>query len=276
MGLHLGYQRLVGVEGIQVGEHRITLHPARIAHLEVIGVGVHGEHRLPDLVARHAELNGVAEGLGHLGLAVDAGQAAGVAQDGLALGQDLFANQGVEAADYLVGLLQHGQLILAHRHVSGTKGGDVGGLADRVDEEAGGQAALEPFLLDLGLHRGVALQPGDTDQVEVIGRELGEGGQGTLQAEGGPGGIQADGQVVGHHLQYVVGHLGRVVAVVGERLQIGDHHELAVMVLGLDALAQGADVMADVQPAGGAVAGQYDGVVHVTLSSWVSREATKG
>ena len=160
--------------------------------------------------------------------------------------------------------------------MSGTKGGDVGGLADRIDEEAGGQAALEPFLLDLGLHRGVALQPGDADQVEVVGREFGEGGQGALETESGLGRVEARGQVVGHHLQHVIGHLGRVVAVVGQRLQIGDHDELAVMVLGGHALAQGADVVADVQFAGGAVAGQDHGVVHVTLSSWVSREATKG
>ncbi len=276
MGLHLGHQRLVGVEGIQIGEHRIALHLTRIAHLEVVGVGIHGEHRLLDLVARHAELYGVAEGLGHLGLAVDAGQAAGVAQNGLALGQHLLANQRVEAAHYLVGLLQHGQLILAHRHMGGAKGGDVGGLADRIDQEAGRQAALEPFLLDLRLDGGVALQPGDADQVEVIGRQLGEGGQGALQAEGGFGRIEAGGQVVGHHFQHVIGHLGRVVAVVGQRLQIGDHHELAVMVLGGHALAQRADVVADVQFAGGTVAGQDNGVVHVTLSSWVSREATKG
>ncbi len=236
--LHLGHQGLVRVEGIQIGEHRIALHPARVAHLEVLGVRVHGEHRLFDLVPRHAELYGVAEGLGHLGLAVDAGQAAGVAQYGLALGQHLLAHQGVEAAHYLVGLLQHGQLILPHGHMGGAKGRDVGGLADRVDQEAGGQAALEPFLLDLRLHRGIALQPGDADQVQVVAGELGEGGQGALQAEGGPGRVEAGRQVVSHHLQHVVGHLGRVVAVVGQCLQVGDHHELAVMGLGLDPLAQ--------------------------------------
>ena len=102
----------------------------------MIGVGIHGEHRLFHFIARHAELYGVAEGLGHLGLAVYAGQAAGVAQDRLALGQHFLAHQGIEAAHYLVGLLQHGQLILAHRHMGGAKGGDVGSLADRVDQEA--------------------------------------------------------------------------------------------------------------------------------------------
>ncbi len=274
MGLHLGHQRLVGVEGIQIGEHNIALHPPRIAHPEVVRVGIHGEHRLFDLVARHAEFYGVAEGLGHLGLAVYAGQAASVAQDRLAFGQHLPAHQTVEAAHYLVGLLQHGQLIFPHRHMGGAKGGDVGGLADRVDQKTGRQAALEPFLLDLRLDGGVALQPGDADQIEVIGGELGEGGQGTLQAESGPGGVETGGQIVGHHLQHVIGHLGRIVTIVGQRLQIGDHHELAVMVLGLDALAQWADIVAYVQFAGGAIAGQDNGVLHVTLSSWVGREAT--
>ena len=160
--------------------------------------------------------------------------------------------------------------------MGGAKGGDVGGLADRVDQEARRQAALEPFLLDLRLDGGVALQPGDADQVEVVGGELGEGGQGTLQAEGGLGRVQACGQVVGHHLQHVICHLGRVVAVVGQRLQIGDHHELTVMVLGLDALAQGSDVVAYVQFAGGAIAGQDNGVVHVTLSSWGGPGGDKG
>ena len=93
MRLHLGDQLLVRMEGIEIGEHRIPLHLTRIAHLEVVGVGIHGEHRLFDLFRRHAELYGVAEGFGHLGLAVDAGQAAGVAQDRLAFGQHLFAHQ---------------------------------------------------------------------------------------------------------------------------------------------------------------------------------------
>ena len=160
--------------------------------------------------------------------------------------------------------------------MAGAKGGDVGGLTHRIDQKTGRQRAFEPFLLDLRLDGGVALQPGDADQIEVVAGELGEGGQGALQAEGGLGRVEADRQIVGHHLQYVVGHLGRVVAVVGQRLQIGDHHELTVVVLGFDALAQGTDIVADVQFAGGTIASQDNGVVHVTLSSWVSREATKG
>ena len=63
-------------------------------------------------------------------------------------------------------------------------------------------------------------------------------GRARLQAEGGPGRVEAGRQVVGHHLQHVICHLGRVVAVVGQRLQVGDHHELAVMGLGPDPLAQ--------------------------------------
>jgi hypothetical protein len=47
----------------------------------------------------------------------------------------------------------------------------------------------------------------------------------------------------------------RVAAVVGEPLQVGDQDKLLVVVLQRDALAQ-ADVVAEMQLAGGAVAGE--------------------
>jgi hypothetical protein len=54
-------------------------------------------------------------------------------------------------------------------------------------------------------------------------------------------------------------YLADVIHVVGERLGVGQHDELAVLVLVGNAIAQAAHEVAEVQRAGGTVAGQDDG-----------------
>ena len=72
-------------------------------------------------------------------------------------------------------------------------------------------------------------------------------------------GVQTAGQIVQCHLQNVLAHLLRVVGVVGQRLRVGDHDKDLVIFAGIlqpHPLLQRADIVANVQAAGGTVAGQ--------------------
>ena len=181
-------------------------------------------------------------------------------QQDLRLGQRL-AVDGVELVDDLAALLQHGHLVLACRDGGGAEGGDVGCLADGIGEEADRDAGLKVLLLDLGLDGGVALQAGHRDKVHIIEAQLGQFRHHGLDEDVGLGGVDAHGQVVQRHLQDVLAHLLRVVGVVGQRLRIGDHDVDLIELAGIlqaDALFQGADVVAHMQAACGAVAGQND------------------
>ena len=74
-------------------------------------------------------------------------------------------------------------------------------------------------------------------------------------------GVDAAGQVIQRHLQNVLAHLLRVFGVIGQRLGIGDHHIDLVVLTGVlqpHPLLQRADIVAHMQPAGGAIAGQND------------------
>ena len=48
----------------------------------------------------------------------------------------------------------------------------------------------------------------------------------------------------------------------GERVQVGDDEEALVLVLQSDAVAEGADVVAEVELAGGAIAREYSLAFH--------------
>ena len=166
--------------------------------------------------------------------------------------------------DDLAALLQHGHLILARRDGGGAERRDVGGLTDGVGEEADRDAGLEVLLLDLRLDGGVALQAGHRDEVHIIEAQLGQLRHHGLNEDVGLGGVDAHGQIVQRHLQNVLAHLLRVVGVVGQRLCISDHDVDLIELAGVlqpDALLQGANVMAHMQTARGAVAGQ-DNLLH--------------
>ena len=77
-----------------------------------------------------------------------------------------------------------------------------------------------------------------------------------MQANGGLLRIDADGEIISHHLKDIAADFLRVAAVVGQTLEIRDEDKLLVVVLEQHALAQGTDVVAEVQLAGRTVAGQ--------------------
>ena len=257
---------LRAAEGIQIGEDGVALHLAGVLHPQVAGVGVHGHDLLLDVLRLVGEVDAVAQRLAHLGLAVNARQTqtGGVlGQHDLRLGQGL-AVDGIELVDDLAALLQHRHLILARRDGSGAERRNVGGLTDGVGEEADRDAGLEVLLLDLRLDGGVALQAGHRDEVHIIEAQLGQLRHHGLNEDVGLGGVDAHGQIVQRHLQNVLAHLLRVVGVVGQRLCVSDHDVDLIELAGVlqpDALLQGANVMAHMQTARGAVAGQ-DNLLH--------------
>ena len=269
----VGGEMLGAAEGVEVGEDGVALDLARVLHAQVVGIGVHAHHLLSYLLGRIAQVDAVAQRLGHLGLAVGAGQA----HAGCVLGQQDFrldergAVDRVELVDDLARLFEHRLLILAGGDGRGAESGDVRRLRNGVGEEPDGNALplqvvlrvvlREAAQLDFGLHGRVALQTGHGDEVHVVERQFAQFGDLRLDEERRPFGVEAAGQVVERHLDDVLAHLFGVVGVVGERLRVGDHDEDLLElsgVLQLHAAAQRTYIVAEVQFAGRPVSGQDD------------------
>ncbi len=225
----------------------------------MVGVSIHAHDLGADIVWLVSQIDAVAEGFAHFGLAVGAGKPEArlvVRQQGGGLHQRL-AVQLVEAADDLAGLLQHGQLILAHGDGVGHEGGDVRRLADGVGQESHRDAVVEAPQLDLRLDGGVPLQTGQRHQVHVVEGQLRQLADVGLHQNGGFLRVDAAGQVIQRHLKDVVPHLLGMVEVVGQRLGVGDHEEQLfklAAVLQRNAVAEGAHKMSHMKPPGGTVA----------------------
>ena len=141
------------------------------------------------------------------------------------------------------------------------EGGDVRSLTDGVAEEAHRDAGLKVAHMDLALDGGVALQAAHGDEVHIVEAQLSQFRHHGLDENMGLGGVDAAGQIIQRHLQDVLAHLFRVVGVIGQGLCIGNHNvDLIVLagVLQAHPLLQGTDIVAHMQAAGGAVAGQND------------------
>ena len=103
------------------------------------------------------------------------------------------------------------------------------------------------------------MRPADGDQILVVEAQLGQLGHHGLDEDVHLVGVQTAGQIVQCHLQNVLAHLLRVVGVIGQRLRVGDHDKDLVVLAGIlqpHPLLQRADIVANVQAAGGTVAGQ--------------------
>ena len=61
-------------ERVKVSKYRIALNGSRILHPDVVRVRIHGHYLFLYLLRLIREVNAVAEGLAHLGLAVYAGK----------------------------------------------------------------------------------------------------------------------------------------------------------------------------------------------------------
>lgn len=135
-------------------------------------------------------------------------------------------------------MLEHRQLIVADRDTIGAERGDIGGLTYRIEQKPGRQRVGKAFLGNFGFYRGVARHARHADDIHIQHRQLRQRGQRRLQAQRRSLGIDADRQVIRHHLQNVVCHLLRAAAVIGQPLQIGDHHIQREALLQRKALAQ--------------------------------------
>ena len=195
-------EELIPAEGVQIHEHRVALGLPRVGHLQVVGVGEHPHDLGADVLRLVRQIDAVAQGLAHLGLAVRARQpqtGGVVRQQGRRLYQRL-AVQLVEPPYDLSRLLDHGQLVLAHGHGVRHERGDVRRLADGVGEEAHGDAVVKAPQLDLRLHGGIALQPGQRHQVHVVERQLRQLAHHGLDEHMGLGRVDAAGHIVQRHL----------------------------------------------------------------------------
>ena len=191
------------------------------------------------------DLDRVVVALGHL-LAVEAGHHGDAVQDvGLGQAEHVFAAaiNAVEPLGDVAGDLQVLLLVLAHRHKVGVVEQDVGRLEHGIGKKAviGGEPLLHLVLEAHGL-----LQPAHgRDRGEQPG-QLGRLGHVRLDEERGLLRIQPQGQEIDEHVEDILTHPGRV-AHAGQRVVIGDEVIGLVALLKRDVLADGAEVVADVQ-----------------------------
>lgn len=121
-------------------------------------------------------------------------------------------------------------------------------------KKPGGHVRAEALLLHLLLDSGVATQPGDGHEVQVVDGELGKLRDPGLDDDGGGRRIDPDREIVESHLEHVPSHQLGLLGVVGQRLYVGDQHVRRVRSLELDPILERADVVTEVQGAGGPVA----------------------
>ena len=148
-------------------------------------------------------------------------------------------------------------VVLAHRHQVGARHEDVGRLQHRVTEQVVGDlvhAGGGGHILD----RGQLLQPLDRHQAADQQLQLVDLVHGRLQVEGHLVRVDADGQVIHDDRPGVVGDHqdALLVGLGGEHVQVRDQEETFVLVLELEPVAVAAHKVAQVQLAGGPVAGQ--------------------
>lgn len=238
------------------------------------------------------EQDGVAIALGHLA-AVGAGEFGGRGQEDLGFGEKpcelpvfkcqrvalrsqrvleigflfLFPVEQIEAAGDLAGNLDVGDLVSADRDEVGAVEEDVGGLEEGVAEEAeGGEVFLLELLL-LILVGGDAFKPGERGNHAEEEVELGVLGDVRLDEDSGARGVEAGGEEVERDLEDILLESAGVGVVGSEGVPVGDEEEavvyrlavLVALVLEIDPVFEGTHVVAEVERAGGAHAGEDAG-----------------
>ena len=146
-------------------------------------------------------------------------------------------------------------MVLANGHDVRLAEEDVGGLVDRVGEhEARHRAALGR--LQLSLHGRVAVQLRLGDQGEEGQHQLVKGRDRRVVEDRGALGVDARGQVVGDEAEDALTDRAHAVAV-GDHLVVGDQNPgLNPAVLQQHAVTQRAEVVAQVQVPGRAIASE--------------------
>ncbi|GAA4998961.1 hypothetical protein GCM10025734_33120 [Kitasatospora paranensis] len=205
------------------------------------------------VVLVRAERDRIAPALAHLA-AVGAAQQRARGEQGSRFGEDRSVPL-VESPGDEPGGLQVGHLVLADGDEVGLAEEDVGGLVDGVGEHQsadGGSSGVGDLVLD----GRVPVELGHADQAEERQHQLVECGYRAVGEDGGPCGFDPGRQVVEDEVLGVLDGARRDVAV-GQDLVVGDHQqEFHTQVLEVDAVLQGAEVVAQVEGPGRAVAGE--------------------
>ena len=274
----VGNERLVLDEDVGVVEDGVDVGVAGLIRVAAL-TGVHGPDLLLDLFGRVGKEYRVVQALGHLLLSVRADeppdatdQHLGDREHAAERGEVLVASLGidaavgdVESACDLAAHLDVGDLVLAHRHPPGTKGQDVGALPDRVHREPERVRVAQPLVLDLVLQRRVAHDAVEGQEHGEVPGQLGDGGNLGLEHDGRARRVDPARQPVLDDLDGVGADLGVLVGPGGEGVHVGQQEEAVVLVLESQAVLDRPDVMPQVQPTRGRVAGEdawFGGVRH--------------
>ena len=247
----------VVVEGVVVDEDRVALDGAGDVGADAVRVGVHPRDLLAHGRGVVGEQDRVADRLAHLRLAVGADEGRDLGLDELGDGEDV-AVQAVEAAGDLARHLDVAVVVLADRDDVALDAEDVGGLEHGVAEQAVGHLVLAGAAGHV-LEAGDALEPGDGDEVLEERVELGDLGDRRLQVERRVLRVDAGRELVEDHRPGVGADLVDVGAGVLRRqhMQVGDDEERLVLVLQAHPVLDAADVVPEVQLAGGPVPGEH-------------------
>jgi hypothetical protein len=252
------------------------------ADVGVAGIGLQlarrvGEHRADlrrDLLRRIGDEDRVAVALGHLA-AVGAGHArALLRRDGRRF-DEAVTIRVVEAPHDLARELEMRQLVLAHRHEIGAHDGDVGGLQQRVHEEAEVAEVLVRDLLALLLVARHALQPRHRRDHREVQRQLGDLEHVGLPVDGADRRVEPGGDPVEHHVLGRLPDAGGVRPVGRQGVPVGDEVERVILVLGGEHVLEVPEPVAEVQLAGGTVPGEDALLRHVARGSLDTREARR-
>ena len=160
----------------------------------------------------------------------------------------------IEAAGQVAGDLDVLYLVLAHGHDVGVVDEDVGRHEDGIGKQSGVGPNAPGLLVLVG---DAALQEAHRCAAEQYPSELAHFRHVGLEKERGPVGIEAQGQQVEGRIADVTPQL-LGIADRGQGMQVGDEVEGGIgPVLEVDVLADGAEVVAPVEPPGGLDAGKY-------------------
>lgn len=174
--------------------------------------------------------------------------------------RERLAEAAVEALREIAGQLDVLALVLADRDLVGLVEQDVRDLEDRVGEEADGGAVgalLGGLVLELG-HAGGLAEAGEAVHDPA---ELGVLGDVALDEQGAVLGVETGGEQLGRGEPGVGTQLGGVLRD-RDRVQVDDHVEGVVGLLEGDPLADGAEVVAEVERAcRGLDSGEHAGTV---------------
>jgi hypothetical protein len=117
-------------------------------------------------------------------------------------------------------------------------------------------SATEVLDADLVLDGRVLHQPAVAQQHREVPGQLGDRGHLALQEDRRLGRVDAGGEVIHRDLHHVVGDGRGLVGAGRESVDVGDDEEAVVVLLHREAVLDRANVVAQVQPAGGRVAGK--------------------